>query len=149
MTTNQPDPNQSPASTRTPGGDPRPPWRVEGARPQGAPGRRPAAKRPSVWVLFPVLLALDWILVLASQPTTPARVTVPYSNFVSQVNESNVASGGAQGSAIQRTPTEHREHLDRLSEALLKHETLDEADAYAVAGIVRRSATEQPVAAQA
>ena len=56
----------------------------------------------------------------------------------------------------QRTRTERlldqlglAEHLDRLSEALLKHETLDEADAYAVAGIVRRSATEQPVAAQA
>jgi cell division protease FtsH len=33
--------------------------------------------------------------------------------------------------------TEHRERLDRLVEALLEHETLDEVDAYAAAGIDR------------
>jgi len=48
-----------------------------------------------------------------------------------------------------RTLAEHREQLEHLSEALLERETLDEADAYAVAGIVRRPATEQPVAAHA
>jgi cell division protease FtsH len=35
---------------------------------------------------------------------------------------------------------EHRERLDRLVEALLEHETLDEVDAYAAAGIDRRLA---------
>ena len=49
----------------------------------------------------------------------------------------------------QRTLAEHREQLEHLAQALLERETLDEADAYAVAGIVRRPATEQPVAAQA
>src|SRR5215207_5318731 len=36
--------------------------------------------------------------------------------------------------------SEHREKLDALAEALLERETLDEADAYAVAGIVREPA---------
>lgn len=34
-----------------------------------------------------------------------------------------------------RMLSEHREQLDHLAEALLARETLDEADAYAVAGI--------------
>jgi cell division protease FtsH len=49
----------------------------------------------------------------------------------------------------QRTLADHREQLDHLAEALLKRETLDEADAYAVAGIDRPGAAEQPVAAHA
>ncbi|MBV9680483.1 MAG: cell division protein FtsH, partial [Solirubrobacterales bacterium] len=49
----------------------------------------------------------------------------------------------------QRTLAEHREQLDDLAQALLKRETLDEADAYAAAGIPRRPAADQPVAAQA
>jgi cell division protease FtsH len=49
----------------------------------------------------------------------------------------------------ERTLAEHREQLEHLSAALLERETLDEADAYAVAGIARRTATEQPVAAPA
>jgi cell division protease FtsH len=35
---------------------------------------------------------------------------------------------------------ENRERLDRLAEALLEHETLDEADAYRIAGIERKPA---------
>ncbi|MGO9954485.1 MAG: ATP-dependent zinc metalloprotease FtsH [Solirubrobacteraceae bacterium] len=54
-------------------------------------------------MLLAVLLALDWILVLAYQPTTPAQVTVPYSYFVSQIEQRNVASVNAQGSTIQGT----------------------------------------------
>jgi cell division protease FtsH len=37
--------------------------------------------------------------------------------------------------------TEHRERLDRLAATLLEHETLDEADAYAAAGIPAPPAT--------
>jgi cell division protease FtsH len=44
----------------------------------------------------------------------------------------------------ERTLAEHREQLDQLAEALLERETLDEADAYAAAGIPRPSASEQP-----
>jgi cell division protease FtsH len=39
--------------------------------------------------------------------------------------------------ATRALVTEHREKLDRLVEALLEHETLDEVDAYAAAGIDR------------
>lgn len=49
----------------------------------------------------------------------------------------------------QRTLTDHRERLDHLAQALLERETLDEADAYAVAGIARPSAAKHAVAAQA
>ncbi|HSO98492.1 MAG TPA: cell division protein FtsH, partial [Solirubrobacteraceae bacterium] len=42
----------------------------------------------------------------------------------------------------KRQLTEHREQLDHLAEALLKQETLDEPDAYAVAGISRPSVAE-------
>ncbi len=49
----------------------------------------------------------------------------------------------------KQTLAEHREQLDHLAEELLKHETLDEADAYAAAGIPRASATEQPLPAAA
>jgi cell division protease FtsH len=54
-------------------------------------------------VLLGLLLALDWFVVLASQPSVPARVTVPYSYFVSQIHQSNVASVTGQGWTIQGT----------------------------------------------
>ena len=36
------------------------------------------------------------------------------------------------------SPAQHRERLDSLADALLEQETLDEADAYAAAGIERQ-----------
>ena len=86
-------------------GDSRPPWRVEGARRPSdtGTGRRPPHRRPSLWALLALLLVLDWFLVLAYQPSTVTRVTVPYSYFVSQVDASNVVSVTAQGSTIQGT----------------------------------------------
>jgi cell division protease FtsH len=41
----------------------------------------------------------------------------------------------------------HRAQLDRLAAALLEHETLDQADAYAAAGITPSGETQEPVAA--
>jgi hypothetical protein len=62
-----------------------------------------AAQAPQLVVLLGLLLALDWFLVPAYQPTTPARVTVPYSYFVSQIHASDVASVTGQESTIQGT----------------------------------------------
>jgi cell division protease FtsH len=56
-----------------------------------------------MWLVLAALLTLNWALVLAYQPTSPARVTVPYSYFLSQVNSGNVAGVTAQGSVIQGT----------------------------------------------
>ncbi len=49
----------------------------------------------------------------------------------------------------KRQLTEHREQLDHLAQALLERETLDEADAYAVAGIPRSAVSEPPMATTA
>jgi cell division protease FtsH len=97
--------SDSAAAKQTSPSDNRAPWRVEGARPpETNPGQRPVHKRPSSWlVALVVLLAFDWILVLAYQPSVRPRVTVPYSYFVQQVRADNVASITAQGAAIQGT----------------------------------------------
>ena len=42
---------------------------------------------------------------------------------------------------------EHRDKLDSLAEALLEHETLDQSDAYAAAGISPSARAPEPVAA--
>jgi cell division protease FtsH len=94
--------DSSSAKQTTPS-DGRPPWRIEGARSERTSGRRTPPQRPSLWVALALLLALDWILVLAFQPSGPTRVTVPYSYFTQQVQAGNVATVTAQGSAIQGT----------------------------------------------
>ena len=99
----QPERSDSAARKQTTPDGRRPPWRVEGARPQAKTGRRPPPQRPSLWVALALLLALDWILVLAYQPSAPPRVTVPYSYFTQQIQAGNVASVTAQGPAIQGT----------------------------------------------
>jgi cell division protease FtsH len=100
-----PDPPEQRSAQQQQPANSRPPWRVEGARrPSDAgEGRRPPHKRPSLWALLGLLLVLDWALVLAYQPSPVTRVTVPYSYFVSQIQDGNVASVTAQGSAIQGT----------------------------------------------
>ena len=93
------------ANRQTTPDDSGPPWRVEGARqPEGATGGRPVHKRPSSWLVgLLLLLALDWVLVLAYQPSSQPRITVPYSYFTQQIQASNVASVTAQASTIQGT----------------------------------------------
>ncbi len=49
----------------------------------------------------------------------------------------------------KRLLAEHRDQLENLAQALLERETLEEADAYTVAGIRRGSTAEQPVPATA
>ena len=104
QSSNEADRSDAGPGKRKPAGDRRPPWRVEGARPSDPSTRsRPPHKRPSLWVLFAVILALDWLFVLTYQPGVPTRIPVPYSVFVSQVQSGNVATVTAQGSAIQGT----------------------------------------------
>src|SRR5689334_21019344 len=87
----QPEQSDSTASKRAVPDNDRPYWRVEGARePQSSSGRRTPPQRPSLWVALALLLALDWILVLAYQPSTHPRVTVPYTYFTQQIQQSNV-----------------------------------------------------------
>src|SRR5579862_2705158 len=100
----QPDLDDSSVNKQATPGETRPPWRVEGARPPDrASLRRPPYKRPSLWALLAVLLLIDWIMVIAYQPSLPTRVTVPYSYFVRQIDAGNVASVTAQGSDIEGT----------------------------------------------
>ena len=80
------------------------PWRVEGARP--APPATPSSpphKRPTLWLVLGLLLALNWFIALTSEPSSPARLTVPYSVFSTQLQDRNIATVNAQGSAIQGT----------------------------------------------
>ncbi|MBV9684780.1 MAG: ATP-dependent metallopeptidase FtsH/Yme1/Tma family protein, partial [Solirubrobacterales bacterium] len=101
---NEPDRSESTAPKQTTTGDARPPWRVEGARqPQETTRWRPPPKRPSLWALLALLLVLDWFVVLAYQPSVRPRVTVPYSYFVAQIDQGNVASVTGQGSTIRGT----------------------------------------------
>ena len=79
---------------------------LHGGSKASQPGEdRPTPAAPAaehLWVAFALLLALDWILVLAYQPSAPPRVTVPYSYFTQQIQQGNVASVTAQGPAICR-----------------------------------------------
>ena len=61
------------------------------------------APEPVAGALLTLLLILDWFLVLAYQPSVPARVTVPYSYFLGQIDRTNVTIVTAQGSTIDGT----------------------------------------------
>ena len=104
QTTNQANPSDSSESKRTTPSDDSSPWRVEGARPsrETSEGRAPH-KRPSVWGALALLLALNWILLVAYGSSTPSRTTVPYSYFTQQVKSGNVATVEGQGSSIVGT----------------------------------------------
>jgi cell division protease FtsH len=57
-----------------------------------------------LWIFFGVLLALNWISVLAFQPSSEPRVTVPFSPyFLNQVQDKQVASITTKGDAISGT----------------------------------------------
>src|SRR3712207_7355856 len=69
------------------------PWRVEGARRDGAqtPAPRPRLFGPRFWMFLLGLLVLNWVLsMLLVRP--PERTEVPYTLFRTQVEAGNVAS---------------------------------------------------------
>ncbi len=65
-------------------------------------------------------------------PARPNEVSDETHRLVDEEVRKLVAAAHAD---VTRLLTEHREQLDRLAEALLEHETLDQHDAYAAAGI--------------
>ncbi len=79
------------------------PWRVEGAPPPGSGQGDPPKPRP-VWLRFGwmllVLLALNWIIssVLLAPP---ARTSVSYTFFLSQVQAANVSEITSTGDTIE------------------------------------------------
>jgi cell division protease FtsH len=103
---NGPLPRVSPPNDRGDDRRPAPPWRVEGAPPEG-PGPNPPRRR-SAWVRFGwillVLLALNWIIsstLLAPEP----RTSVSYTFFLTQVRAANVADITSTGDTIEGTFT--------------------------------------------
>jgi cell division protease FtsH len=82
------------------------PWKVEGARPPAEAEPTPPTlphRSPSIWLLLVALLTLNWVIALAIQPSSPLRLTVPYSFFSRQVQAGNVAEVDATGASIQGT----------------------------------------------
>jgi cell division protease FtsH len=56
-----------------------------------------------VWLAVVLVVAVNWLVVLALAQKPVVRVTVPYSVFSQQLRDRNVASVNAQGAAIQGT----------------------------------------------
>jgi cell division protease FtsH len=79
----------------------RPPWRVEG---EGRPGGGSGGRWARAWWPLIALLAVNWIIssVLLSPP---ARATVSYTFFLTQVQAKNVAAITSTGEMIQGTFT--------------------------------------------
>ena len=82
----------------------RPPWRVEGERPDSGSGpwadswRRPGGSR--FWLVLAGLLVLNWLLSgLLLAP--PQRLEVPYTFFRDQVQAGNVAEVTTTGDTIE------------------------------------------------
>jgi cell division protease FtsH len=78
--------------------------RPPASSPSGTPGR-PAAPAPfwrsrGFWIYLVVLLLLNYVLSLFFM-SGPARLTVPYTTFIAQLNSDNVKDVTAQGNSIQ------------------------------------------------
>ena len=83
-------------------------WRVAPAPDgRGTPEQhqpRPPHRWRGFWIFVVVLLALNWILVLAFQPPGQPRVTVPFSPyFLNQLNADQISSISSKGDSIQGT----------------------------------------------
>jgi cell division protease FtsH len=82
-----------------------------------------------------------------SNPYSPSEVSAETQKLVDEEVRRIVAHAHEEVVALLR---ENRSKLDSLAEALLEHETLDEEDAYAAAGVPRsQSPPADPLAAAA
>ena len=85
-------------------------WRVAPAPDgRGIPDEhkpRPPHRLRGFWIFFIVLLAVNWLSLLAFHPGTQSRVTVPFSPyFLNQLNEGHVRSISTQGDTVDGTFT--------------------------------------------
>ena len=83
--------------------DQRPPWRVEGARPEPRRARMTDDKgrpRPSFWTLLAIGLLVNWLL-SSLMFQEPRRAEVPYTFFRTQVEAGNVAEITSTEDAIE------------------------------------------------
>jgi cell division protease FtsH len=83
-------------------------WRVAPAPDgRGMPDEhkpRPPHRWRGFWIFLLVLLAINWLSVLLSEPSAQPRVAVPFSPyFLQQLNDGNVKSISATGGAIDGT----------------------------------------------
>jgi cell division protease FtsH len=83
-------------------------WRVAPAPDgRGTPDEhkpRPPHRLRDFWIFFIVLLAVNWLSLLAFHPGTQPRVTVPFSPyFLTQLNEGHVKSISTQGYTVDGT----------------------------------------------
>jgi cell division protease FtsH len=74
------------------------PARGTGPTPAGSP--RPFWRSRGFWIYLIVLLAINYILTFVFM-SGPARITVPYTTFIQQVNADNVKDLTAQANSIQ------------------------------------------------
>jgi cell division protease FtsH len=70
------------------------------AGPGGAPRPTPFWRSRGFWIYLLVLLALNYLITFVFM-SGPARITVPYSTFITQLNTDNVKDITAQANSIQ------------------------------------------------
>jgi cell division protease FtsH len=79
-----------------------PGWRVEGGPPEtsGDAGRRRPPGGPRFWWILVAALALNWIVFQIIAPNEPNRITIPYTEFLKQVDSGNVEKISSLGDRI-------------------------------------------------
>jgi len=80
-----------------------PGWRVEGGPPQKEEGKGRRLRRggPTFWWILVGALALNWFIVQGLVPGEPDRITIPYTEFLTQLDSANVARINSRGDQIQ------------------------------------------------
>ena len=79
-----------------------PGWRVEGGPTEtsGGAGRRRPPGGPRFWWILVAALALNWIVFQIIAPNEPNRITIPYTEFLKQVDSGNVEKISSLGDRI-------------------------------------------------
>jgi cell division protease FtsH len=81
-----------------------PGWRVEGGPPQkheGKTRKRRVPGGPTFWWILVAALALNWFIVQGLIGNEPDRITIPYTDFLVQLDSGNVVRITSRGDQIQ------------------------------------------------